>query len=218
MYPNSERGTVPKPLNFRSNLNSQKEFSIMEAIQTKFNFRTVDGVKRETILLDIAPISLQEALDAGEASIKYLESLIYGEFVSAARSILSEDMTITGKDNFPWEKLIWNAIITENETERKGRGIPKETWEEFAKDFLAVMEACSTKSEAQLKNVATIIKNKLQPVKFNKPVLEKVVSEYLAVYVQSATRLEEFSDVVEFLQKKAEEFLTLDQTALADAL
>ena len=190
----------------------------MEAIQTKFNFRTVDGVKRETILLDIAPISLQEAIDAGEASIKYLESLIYGEFVSAARSILSEDMTITGKYNFPWEKLTWNEIIAENETERKGRGIPKETWVDFEKDFLAVMEACSTKSEAQLKNVATIIKNKLQPVKFNKPVLEMVVSEYLAVYVQSATRLEEFSDVVEFLQKKAEEFLTLDQTALADAL
>lgn len=190
----------------------------MEAISTKFNFRTVDGVKRETILLPIAPISLQEAIDAGEASIKYLENLIYAEFQTAARQILSEDLSITGEANFPWDKLTWASIITETETERRGRGIPKEVWVDFEKDFLAVMEACSTKSEAQLKNVATIIRNKLQPVKFNKPVLEKVVSEYLAVYVQSATRLEEFSDVVEFLQKKAEEFLTLDQAALADSL
>lgn len=189
-----------------------------EAISTKFNFRTVDGIKRETIVLPIAPISLQEAIDAGEASIKYLENLIYGEFTAAARTILADDLSITGEANFPWDKLNWAAIITETESERKGRGIPKEVWVDFEKDFLAVMEAVSTKSEAQLKNVATIIRNKLQPVKFNKPVLEKVVSEYLAVYVQSATRLEEFSDVVEFLQKKAEEFLTLDQAALADSL
>lgn len=187
-------------------------------METKFNFRTVDGVKRETILLDIVPLTLQAVLDAGDASIKYLENLIYGEFVSAARNILSEDMTITGQDNFPWDKLNWAQIIAENETERKGRGITKETWVDFEKDFLAVMESCSNKSEVQLKNVATIIKNKLQPVKFNKPVLQKVVTEYLAVYVQSATRLEEFSDVVEFLQKKAEEFLSMDQVALADAL
>ena len=189
-----------------------------QAIATKFNFRTVAGVKRETINLDIAPISLQEAIDAGEASIKYLENLIYSEFVAAARQILSDDVEITGQDNFPWDKLTWTAIITETETERRGRGIPKEVWVDFEQDFLAVMESCSTKSEAQLKNVATIIRNKLVAVKFNKPVLEKVVSDYLAVYVQSATRVEEFSDVIEFLQKKAEEYLTLDQVALADSL
>lgn len=186
--------------------------------QIKFNFRTVAGVKRDTITLDIEPVSLQDALNAGEASIKYLEAMILSEFTAAARSILQDDAEITGNENFPFAKLTWASIITESESERKGRGIPKEVWVDFEKDFLSVMEACSSKTPDQLKNVATILRNKLQQVKFNKPVLEKVVSDYLAVYVQSATRLEEFADVVEYLQNKANEFLTLDQVSLADAL
>lgn len=189
-----------------------------QTIAQKFNFRTVNGVKRESIELSFPALTLQEAIDAGEKSIAYLESMIANEFSAAIRNILSEDLTITGQDNFPWNKLTWDAIITETESERKGRGIPKETWDDFIADFLHVMGSCSSKSETQLKNVASMIKAKLVPVKFNKPVLEKFLTDYLAIYVQSATRLEEFSDVVEFMQNKATEFLTLDQASLADAL
>ena len=190
----------------------------MANFSQKFNFRTVDGVKRESITLEIPSISLQEAIDAGDKSIAYLEAMIQNEFSAAVRTILTDDLTITGQANFPWDKLSWTAIITESESERKGRGIPKETWDDFVADFISVMSAASSKSETQIKNVAAMIKSKLQPVKFNKPVLEKFISDYLAVYTQSAARLEEFSDVVEFLNNKANEFLTLDQVTLADAL
>ena len=186
---------------------------------TKFSFRTVNGVKRDTVELDIPQISLQHVLESADAkSIPFLQELIDSAVYDRVREILAENTEITGPDNFPFAELEWEKVINVPVSERKGRGIPKEVWDDFDKDFQSVMVQHSGKTEAQVKNVATMLRGKLQAVKFNKPVLQKLAAEYLPVYANSTARLEEFAPVVEFLSAKAEEFLLLDQAATADAL
>lgn len=185
---------------------------------TNFAFRTVNGVKRPTVSLALPFVSLEDVLNAGEKSVAYLQEMINTEVYSRVRDILADNPEVTCADNFPWADLTWDSIVNQPAAERKGRGIPKEVWDDFVTDFTEVMLALGGKTETQIKTVAQMFKGKLQAIKFNKPVLERVIADYLTVYASSTSRLEEFSDVVEFLQKKGEEFLALSQEALADAL
>lgn len=195
-------------------------------MQTNFSFRTVNGVKRNTVTLILPEVSLKSALDSADPkSIPFLQELIDTAVYDRVREILADNVDIFGnvledgsiETNFPLDELAWEKIINVPAAERKGRGIPKEVWEDFFKDFEAVCNMHSGKTEQQVKNTTALFKAKFAPQKFNKPLLQKMLTEYLTVYAENTARLEDFSDCVEFMSKKLEEFLALDAEAVADA-
>lgn len=201
----------------------------VEKIPTKFSFRKVvtkdeaTGVetenKRATIEVDLPLISIEgivAALKAGGKQLDLVLEACRNIQLERAREIVNDDEKIT-KDNFPVDQLAWAAIAELPKAERRGGGISKEVWEEFAKDYVAAMPAIANKTEEQVKNAAKIYLNKFQQAKTNKPVLNALKSQ-LALYVSNAPNAEQYSECVEFLVEKADKFLNLTDADLLAAL
>jgi len=66
-------------------------------------------------------------------------------------------------------------------SERKGAGIAKEVWKQFAEDYIAIMPSLQGKSVENVTNAAKIFVARMQPCKTNKPVLSRL-KDYLNLY------------------------------------
>ena len=133
-----------------------------------------------------------------------------------ARDLLYEDTSLTAA-TFPVGSLSWNAIANIPKTQRRGGGIPKEHWEAFAKDYIAIMPNATGKKLLAVTNMARILQNKLVQAKTNTPVLEMVVAQ-LAIYAENTADLAEYADCVEFLSEKATTLLNVTPAELLDNL
>ena len=197
----------------------------VDKVTVKFNFRKVvtkdevSGVevesKRPTVELDLPLLSVEGIVKVFEAGGKQLDLLVEAVRevqISRARELVNEKEDITAA-NFPYDQLLWNSIANLPKAERRGGGIPKETWEEFSKDYVAVMPAVTGKSIEQVTNAAKILLNKFQLVKTNKPVL-KLLKDQVALYANSSPNAEQYSDCIQFLVEKADTFINLDDAAL----
>lgn len=131
---------------------------------------------------------------------------------SAARDLLYEDTSLSAT-NFPYDKLSWEAISSIPKTTRRGGGIPKETWEEFAADYITVMPTATGKTVEQVTYAAKLLQGKLSQVKTNRPVLELLQGQ-LAIYIDKSPNAEEFQDCVEFLASKCESLLNVSPAEL----
>ena len=182
----------------------------------KFHFKKDElGNKRETIELKLPVPSVEGLVAILEAGGKQLEMLLtsVGDVISAqARSILNENVAMTAAQ-FPTEQTTWEFIANMPDAEKRGRGIPKEVWEEFAADYLSVMPGITGKTEEQISLAAKLFLNKFQSVKSNKPVLKKL-KEQLAVYTNGSPNAENFYDCVKFLDEKADALLVADEAAM----
>lgn len=126
----------------------------------------------------------------------------------------NEDIT---QDSLDHTKLTWEAIANLPQAERRGGGIAKETWEEFGKDYAAVMAEAAGKTAEQLEKHLNILLKKFAPIKSNKKVLAGF-KDFLDTYVANTKNLEEFQECVEFLQTKADNLIAADDSALLDNL
>ena len=197
----------------------------IEKIAAKFSFRTVKtkdektGLevenKRPTIELELPLITVQGVVAALQAGGKQLELVIEAcrqVQLDRARELVNEDESVTS-ENFKYEEISWAKIAELPKAQRRGGGIDKETWEAFGKDYVAVMPAATGKSEEQVTNAAKILLNKFQAVKNSKPHL-KLLSEQLAIYLNTSPNAEQFSECVAFLVGKADTFLKMDDADL----
>jgi hypothetical protein len=161
-----------------------------------------------------------EILKAGGKGLELLQSAVENVVVDYARQRLADNISITS-DNFPSSEITWDAIANLPETERKGRGIPKEVWEDFIKSYIDVMPSVISKPLEVVKKQASILAQKFQPLKMHEKkneLLPKFI-EMLATYANNAPDAEQFIAPVEFLIRKAEEFMVADNSAdLADNL
>jgi hypothetical protein len=182
----------------------------------KFHFKKDElGNKRETIELKLPVPSVEGIVAILETGGKQLDLLlsVVGDAVSAqARSLLNDDVNITIA-NFPTAQTVWEFIANMPEAEKRGRGIAKEVWEDFAADYLAIMPGLTGKTEEQVSLAAKLFLNKFQSVKSNKPVLKKL-KEQLAVYTNGSPNAENFVDCVKFLDEKADALLVADEAAM----
>ena len=182
----------------------------------KFHFKKDElGNKRETIELKLPVPSVEGLVAILEAGGKQLEMLLasVGDVISAqARSILNENGAMTAAQ-FPTDQTTWEFIANMPDAEKRGRGIPKEVWEEFAADYLSVMPGITGKTEEQISLAAKLFLNKFQSVNSNKPVLKKL-KEQLAVYTNGSPNAENFYDCVKFLDEKADALLVADEAAM----
>lgn len=190
-----------KPISFRFKKTTDKETGI----------ETV----RHPVDLAIPVPSIEgiiEILEKGEKGLELLMEAVEKVVTDRARDLLYDDHKLTAA-TFPVDQLSWEAIAALPKSQRRGGGIPKETWEEFAKDYIAVMPGVTGKTVEQVTNAAKILQNKLQAVKTNEPVLNLLV-EQLTIYAENSPNLEEYKECVEFLVNKADQFLNTSEEEL----
>lgn len=213
---NQAQGTVAVAANFDNTV---------DKVATKFNFRKVvtkdetSGLevetKRPSVEIELPLLSVEGIVIEFEAGGKRLELIVEAireVQIQRAREIVSEREDITA-ENFPYDQLTWEVIANLPKAERRGGGIAKEVWEEFGKDYIAVMPGATGKSLEQVTNASKILLNKFQQIKTNKVVLQ-LLKDQLAIYANDSPKAEEFSDCINFLADKADTFLKMDDAAL----
>ena len=186
----------------------------------KFHFKKDDlGNKRETIELPLKVPSVEgivAILNGGGKPLDMLLQAAADVIAAQARSLLNDDEAMTA-ENFPFDKCTWQFIADMPESEKKGRGIAKELWEDFAKDYISTMPAVTGKTVEQVSNAAKLYLNKFQQVKTNKPVIAKL-RDNLGIYLNSSPNAETYIDCVKFLEAKAAVLIAADDSALLDNL
>lgn len=204
------------------NQNIQANFdNTVDVKEYKFHFKTVkdkeSGIetKRPTIEMKLPVPSVEgiiAILEAGGKQLELLQSAVSDIIVAQARSLLSDNENMTA-DNFPYAQCTWEFVANMPEAEKRGRGIPKEVWEEFAADYIEVMPSITGKTSEQVALAAKLFLNRFQQVKTNKPVIGKL-REQLAIYANNSKQAENFADCIKFLDDKANDLLEADETAL----
>lgn len=202
--------------------NVQANFdNTVDKVAVKFNFRRVKDestgleTKRPSVEIELPLLSVEGIVAAFQAGGKQLDLIVEAVRdvqIARARELINEKEDINA-ENFPYAELLWETIANLPKAERRGGGIPKETWEEFAKDYLAVMPSATGKSLDQITNASKILLNKFQAVKTNKPVL-KLLKDQIGIYANTSPNAEQYSDCISFLVEKADTFLSLDDAAL----
>ena len=203
-----------------SNINVNYDFAVDTAM-TKFTFKK----KRDEALgLDVmrTPVELAvpypsvegivKIMETGGKGLELLRDSIKDTVDSIVKDILGDEYHLDNT-NFPIEKLSWEAIANMPKAQRKGGGIPKEVWDNFIKDYIAVMPELTGRSVGQITNAAKILAVKLSSAKTNEPVLMLLI-EQLTVYSDKAPNFPEFAECIEFLVKKADMFLNVSEEEL----
>lgn len=196
--------------------------------EVTFNFRKVKdadtGVetKREAVTLRLPIPSVEGIIDilqTGGKSLEQLQAAVEGVITDYVKQLLADDPKLTS-ENFPLSEVSWDLIANLPETERKGRGISKEVWEDFVKSYIENMPAIIGKPVEVVKKQASILSQKFQPLKNHEKraeLLPKFV-EVLALYANNAKDAEQFTAPIEFLIQKAESLMQANSTDLADNL
>ena len=193
----------------------------VDKVPVKFRFKkTKDEAtglesQRPTVELELPLITVEGAIAAFNAGDKQLELIIETMRdiqIARAREIINEKEDIT-TETFPYAQLSWEAIANLPKAERRGGGISKETWEEFAKDYIAVMPGVTGKDVEKITNAAKIFLNKFNAIKTNKPVI-KMLKDQLGLYITNSPNAETYADCVEFLTNKAQALLDISDADL----
>lgn len=196
---------------------------LIDAKEFTFSFRkTKDeetGVetKRESVTAKLEIPSYEgiaAIINAGGAGLELLRQAVEDVISGYARQILNDDGTIT-TENFPADKISWDIIANLPESERRGRGIPKEVWEEFIKSYITHMPAILGRTVENVKKQASILAQKFQPLKAHEQKNELLPHfvNALGMYANNVPEAEQFSACLEFLVKKAEQFMNTDNNA-----
>ncbi len=193
--------------------------------ETSFHFRKVKDeksgmeTKRPTVTIPLPYPSVEGIIAIIENGGKGLELLLEaagGVVVDQAREYVNSNEAVTA-ENFPYATLGWEFIANLPKAERRGGGISKEVWEDFGKDYMAIMPAAANKTAEQVELAAKVFLSKFSTAKTNKPVL-KVLQSQLAIYANTTARGEEFAQCIEFLDNKLTTLLATDDSKLLENL
>lgn len=193
--------------------------------EAKFGFRKVTdketGVetKRNTVELAKIPVPSIEGivaiLEAGGKSLDLLLEAVTEVVLTRARDYINENESVTS-ENFDYAVLDWNVIANLEKEDRRS-GISKETWDDFAKDYVEVMPAVSGATAEQCATAAKIFVTKFAAVKTKKDLIGKLKIR-LSMYVEHSSKTSEFAEVVELLLKKADKLIEAKEVSLEDSL
>lgn len=180
----------------------------------KFRFRK-DKLGNQRAAFEIkAPVPSIEGLSEiilTEGKSRELLLEVVADYVRGiALGIVNDDEKINGQANFPIASLDWNTIANTDRSER--RTIAAELWEEFAKDYAAIMPAATGKKEEAIAAAVTVYLKKFSQLKSDKKSLG-VLKQQLEIYTNTTQRGEDFSEILEVLNKKLDLYLTSDEAA-----
>lgn len=198
----------------------------------KFNFKKPDaltGTKRAPVELELPMPTLQglvdflqptantpEAIKIAERNQQFVLDLLAAEVKEQARQqVADEDKPVSKQDELDLGKLDITYIANLPPTERRGGGVPKETWEAFGVKYNEIMPAVSNKSAEQVGNASLLLMKRLIPCKTNKVAL-KTLDEQLNLFwnhIDDESK-DEFGDIYAFLGNKIETYLKTDEATL----
>lgn len=143
---------------------------------------------------------------------------VYTVIQDQIRGMVNDDEKIS-QENFKFEEATFQYIANMPPSARRGAGIPKEQWEEFAKNYIEIMPAVTNKTKEQCAQAAQIFVRKFRDAAGNLPVVEKLQT-YLAMYTEAPNnKAEDFQDILEFLLKKSADMLAAkDKVAVLENL
>ena len=176
--------------------------------------------KKPTVVLPVPVPTIDGLIEdlSDEKVTSFVMELVAEAIKKAVKAQVDDaDNPVTEQSQLDTSIITLKYLANQPAAERRGGGISKETWEAFGQDYLEIMPAITGKKVENIQNAVTIFLKKYQPVKTNKPVL-KLLREQLALYTTSTKNLEEFSECVTFLDKKAETLLTADEAKLLENL
>jgi hypothetical protein len=193
--------------------------------EAKFTFRKVTdketGVetKRATVELTKIPVPSVEGvvaiLEAGGKSLELLLEAVSDVVLNRARDVINENEALTS-DNFDYAALDWNAIANLEKEDRRS-GISKETWDDFAKDYVEVMPAVSGATGEQCATAAKIFLTKFSAVKTKKDLIAKLKLR-LSMYAEHSPKAADFADVIELLFNRADKLIAAKEVSLEESL
>lgn len=199
--------------------------NLVDITPTKFHFRKVkdekSGVetKRPTVELPLPIPSVEgiiEILQKGGKGLELLQDAVAEIIIEQAREYVNDNESVTDA-TFPYASLDWDTIANLPKAERRGGGIAKEIWADFAKDYIAIMPALTGKSVESVELATKVYLTKFSTCKTNKPVLTLLKGQ-LAIYINNTTQGESFAECVKFLDDKASTLIATDTTNLLAAL
>lgn len=155
-----------------------------------------------------------------EAVRSYVIRLIHDDITAAARQQVSDpERPVTKQEELAINKLTIQYLAAQPESERRGGGIAAEVWASFEDAYIKVMTSKAGKDLEKATNAAKIFVKRFLPVRTRKPVIEFLRGE-LDKFFDAADeeQQEEFADVYEFLKKKADDLLKMDDESLLQNL
>lgn len=183
----------------------------------KFSFKKDElGNKRKTIelMLPCPTAAGAAAMLRDEKQTTYLLEVLESEVYKQAREQVGDEVKpVNLQSELDETKLTMEYIANLPKAERRGGGIAKEIWAGFAADYIAVMPSLTGKNAEQVGNAAKLLTAKFQPVKTNKKVIA-FLKEQLGMWFTNTSNAEEFAEVYDFLDKKAEVLQLADEAAL----
>lgn len=200
----------------------------VDVIDAKFHFKKkVDEAtklesKRPTLEFKLPRPSVEGIVDiltaGNQKQVDLLLEAVSNIVLDRAREIVNSDVNeALTQDNFPISELSWEAIANQPAAERRGGGIAQETWDEFYKDYKAVMPGATGKPLESIERAVKVYATKFNLVKTDKPVL-KLLRNQLAMYLNASPNAEVHMECVTFLDKKAETLINSESSSLLDAL
>lgn len=199
--------------------------NLVDIKETKFHFRKVKDAetgietKRPTVEIPLPVLSVEgiiAVLEKGGKELELLQEAVATVIIDIARDYINETVSVDAH-NFPYQMLSWETIANLPQADRRGNGIAKEVWEDFAADYIAIMPAVAGKSKESVELAAKVFLSKFSTCKTNKPVL-KLLKDQLALYITNTAQGEAFAACVAFLDNKVTDLLATDNTNLLAAL
>lgn len=161
----------------------------------------------------IVEILNTSAEEGGKKAYELLQEAIMSTITAQGRDLVNGDEAITGDANFPHEKALWNFIANMSKEDRRSSSIPEEQWKAFAADYISVMPSVTGKTVDQVTNATVVYLKKFSVVKTDKVTLQKLKPQ-LALYIEHSKNAEQFSDILELLDKRLDTYLAADDVTV----
>lgn len=206
------------------NISSQlQEIEPPKADLQEFNFRfrkdKDTGTQRPSIKVNLpvpnvnglVEILTNGVLEDGKYSkeLELLFEAITDTIRFAATELINADENITS-DRFPYEKLTWTVIANSDRSDGRSDKIPEDVWKAFVEDYVSIMPALTNKTKEQISNAAAVFVNKLNMIRSNKVLLSQLKDQF-TIYVSATKNGEQFSEIVELLNRKFKTYLEADK-------
>ena len=211
----NDTNTFPRKVKFRFNKDQKTGFQ-RAAVETTVKVLSTAG------LIDIiqrgATADESEQGKKDKATLDYAIEVLGDAIVNEVRGYVSDNLNAS-QETIPWNNYTFAAIANMPAGIRGASGIAKELWDKFAADYVAVISATGLAAEVAAARVAVMVQ-KFRPLTGNpdrKSIIENLMGT-LVVYMEKTTNGEEFSSILEFLNKKADELKKEDTVVTAGAL
>lgn len=154
-----------------------------------------------------------------------MASIIYVQLRGQVTELIEKDPSVVlTQDLIDLSKLTWDFIANMPPKERAGSAIPKEIWDKFAADYVAIMPALTGKPKETAENAASIFVKKMAPAKTRKdllPTFKARLDLWLAntsLVAEDADDADQFAALYTLLQSKIDEYLNVDVVLSEDAI